>query len=230
MTLTQCLNNAVANNDITLIGKKILTITAIDIAKKQKEKEDIEYQLYDLRRQYKIVYALNYPNRTADLERIIEKGRALRAKLDGNTDTIREDSNVRKIAGMLVWVSQQLNVYANLNKDQIPFLASDLLESYGALTYEEVAFVLKQGVRGEWGEVNNRLDTQVIHTWFKKYIEQKKATAMAAQDSKNASYKGALRQRESDYKPRSRSLDDMKLTIALEAQTKAYNAQLAQKL
>lgn len=173
----------------------------MDIAKRQKEREEMEYQLRDLRRQYRILQHLTtYKNRDNELARIEREGKALREKLDGNAEALpvkadTDGSNVRKIAGMLVWASQMLNVYANLTKDQIPFLAADILETYGHLTYEQIAHILKQGVRGEWGEVTTRLDTQIIHIWVRKYTERKKQEAIAQRESQDASYCSPVRYR-----------------------------------
>lgn len=66
-----------------------------------------------------------------------------------------------------------LNVGKNLQAHQIEFLADEIRQSWYFLTIGEIRFVMENGVRGKYGELYDRLDTNVVLGWFEKYGEMR---------------------------------------------------------
>jgi len=64
-----------------------------------------------------------------------------------------------------------LNVGKNLKPHQIDFIAVEILQEFYWLNVGELRYIMKQGVRGEYGEVYDRIDTIVVFGWIEKYLE-----------------------------------------------------------
>lgn len=64
-----------------------------------------------------------------------------------------------------------LNVGKNLKPHQIEFIAVEILQEFYWLNVGELRYIMKQGVRGEYGEVYDRIDTIVVFGWIEKYLE-----------------------------------------------------------
>jgi len=67
--------------------------------------------------------------------------------------------------------SALMNVGKNLKPHQIDFIAIEILQEFYWLNVGEIRYVMTCGVRGEYGEVYDRLDTIVIFGWIEKYLE-----------------------------------------------------------
>lgn len=67
--------------------------------------------------------------------------------------------------------SALMNVGKNLKPHQIEFIAVEILQEFYWLNIGEIRYVMTRGVRGEYGEVYDRLDTIVIFGWIEKYLE-----------------------------------------------------------
>jgi len=67
--------------------------------------------------------------------------------------------------------SALMNVGKNLKPHQIEFIAVEILQEFYWMNIGEIRYVMTRGVRGEYGEVYDRLDTMVIFGWIEKYLE-----------------------------------------------------------
>lgn len=70
-----------------------------------------------------------------------------------------------------------LNVGKNLKPHQIEFIAGEILREFYWLNIGELRFVMNCGVRGEYGEIYDRVDTTVIFGWIEKYMEARQEIA-----------------------------------------------------
>lgn len=62
-----------------------------------------------------------------------------------------------------------ISVGKGIQSHQITFLARDILREYYYLTIAEIRFCMEQGVRGEYGQIYDRMDASVVAEWFVKY-------------------------------------------------------------
>lgn len=76
------------------------------------------------------------------------------------------------IAQLLEFINKLFNLPENkkLNDAQIALLATDIRTRYWFLKFDELVYILREGVAGKWGKSYSRLDTEVIHAWFQTYI------------------------------------------------------------
>jgi hypothetical protein len=73
------------------------------------------------------------------------------------------------ICEIIAEASALLSVGKSIQSHQITFLAREILREYYYLTIAEIRFCMEQGVRGEYGQIYDRLDASVVSEWFGKY-------------------------------------------------------------
>lgn len=73
------------------------------------------------------------------------------------------------ICEIIAEASALVSVGKGIQTHQIRFLASEILREYYFLTIAEIRFCMEQGVRGEYGQIYDRLDASVVLDWFEKY-------------------------------------------------------------
>jgi hypothetical protein len=73
------------------------------------------------------------------------------------------------ICEIIAEASALLSVGKSIQSHQITFLAREILREYYYLTIAEIRFCMEQGVRGEYGQIYDRLDASVVAEWFVKY-------------------------------------------------------------
>lgn len=73
------------------------------------------------------------------------------------------------ICEIIAEASALVSVGKGIQTHQIRFLASEILREYYFLTIAEIRFCMEQGVRGEYGQIYDRLDASVVAEWFDKY-------------------------------------------------------------
>ncbi len=70
-----------------------------------------------------------------------------------------------------MFTAHQFNVVRNMSDLQMAFLAEDLLALYWDWRFDEFLYVLREGVRQNWGKTYDRLDPPTMHEWCKAYLE-----------------------------------------------------------
>jgi hypothetical protein len=73
------------------------------------------------------------------------------------------------LTNALLFTAAQFNVVRNMSDLQMAFLAEDLLSLYWDWRFDEFLFVLREGVRQNWGKTFDRLDPPTMHEWCKAY-------------------------------------------------------------
>ena len=84
---------------------------------------------------------------------------------------------IEKVILILTRMTTRLNIERNMTSPQIAFCAEDIVHSTDPfiynLTLDELSLCMDKGVRGEYGEIYNRMDQAVVFGWIKKYIDEK---------------------------------------------------------
>ena len=73
------------------------------------------------------------------------------------------------LTNALLFTAHQFNVVRNLTDLQMACLAEDLLALYWDWRFDEFIYVLREGVRQNWGKTYDRLDPPTMHEWCKAY-------------------------------------------------------------
>lgn len=113
------------------------------------------------------------------------------------------------IAQLLEFINKLFNLPDNkkLNDAQIALLATDIRTRYWFLKFDELVYILREGVAGRWGKSYSRMDTEVIHAWFQQYINTERDAVIEQASLKEAF---ELKKRElsidTDFKPIPESL------------------------
>jgi len=77
------------------------------------------------------------------------------------------------ISMLILQTASYLNLSNNINEDQSLETAFLLLEKYPHETIDDFIVMFKNAKKGEYGEIYNRLDGQLIFKWMEKYLEEK---------------------------------------------------------
>lgn len=77
------------------------------------------------------------------------------------------------ICEIIAEASALLSVGKSIQSHQITFLAREILREYYYLTIAEIRFCMEQGVRGEYGQIYDRMDASVVAEWFVKYTDNR---------------------------------------------------------
>ncbi len=165
---------------------------------------EITEEIECCRDKYRLRYALvvaekKNPENDPELQKIVAQGVALKEKLNevAYPKTLRElrdnrDKYTAYIALLLNWVCGNSNVGSSLNDTQKLTLSTEILDTYGDTTMEEIGAVLRDGLRGKYGDFY-RLDATVIHRWIEKYREDRNQVRRAWRESRHLSTKEAVR-------------------------------------
>jgi hypothetical protein len=169
--------------DTKQIGTAIIKADVRKVDQVQAQRAELEAQLDKKRKDYKWwvdlfaspeMQAETLANVTAAAE-LLKKEMALIPVMP----TLREvaadygDKAVKlQIINVITWADGQLNTGQKLTDEQVICIASAVLESYGGLRIEDVATCIKQHVLHATGPVM-RLDTQVVMSWFTKYMQER---------------------------------------------------------
>lgn len=73
------------------------------------------------------------------------------------------------LTNALLFTAAQFNVVRNMSDLQMAFLAEGLLELYWDWRFDEFLYVLREGVRQNWGKTYDRLDPPTMYEWCKAY-------------------------------------------------------------
>lgn len=82
-----------------------------------------------------------------------------------------------KIILILTKMVTRLNIDRNMTAMQIQYCAQDIMNASDPfifnLSLDEISLCMDKGVRGEYGEIYNRMDQAVVFSWLRKYIDEK---------------------------------------------------------
>lgn len=107
------------------------------------------------------------------IERRITLDSAIAAKKNYLLIRDNEESTIRAVTGIILMASSYFNVKPGMDESQAVQTASYFLESYPYETIEDLILCLKKAKSGIYGKLYNRIDGEIIFTWFRTYLDEK---------------------------------------------------------
>lgn len=87
----------------------------------------------------------------------------------------------------IVNISEFVNIGKNMNENQIYETAQMILDSYPYFTLADINLIFKKAKKGDFGQIYDRLDGQIIFSWFTKY-DQLRCSEAEEQSISQANY------------------------------------------
>lgn len=69
----------------------------------------------------------------------------------------------------IVNISEFINIGKNMNANQVYETAQMVLDEFPYFTLADINLVFKKAKKGDFGQIYDRLDGQIIFSWFTKY-------------------------------------------------------------
>ncbi len=161
------------------------------------ERVELNSKLEELRRDY--VWLREFKgelkvNREEELERITQEGNAIKKILSEMPELLsitqldRDEPNYLRSSILLLIndYSDFLNITENLKTSQTQLLVELVVEHGKGLLLDDIAKLFALAKSGEYGEVYNRLDGQVILGWLKQYKEDRRERIMQRQQNQRS--------------------------------------------
>lgn len=111
----------------------------------------------------------------------------------------------------IVNISEFINIGKNMNENQIYETAQMILDDYPHYTLADINLVFKKAKKGDFGQIFDRLDGQIILSWFSKYNQIR--CSEAEEQSINQAY---------SFKERDNRLNDRDTVKISDVKTKYY--------
>jgi len=92
------------------------------------------------------------------------------------TDLIKISSEkdvLKAITGAIIMASEYFNVKGEMSEFQAVQTASLFIEQFPLETFEDLLICLKNAKIGKYGPIYNRIDGQMIFSWFRSYLDEK---------------------------------------------------------
>lgn len=90
---------------------------------------------------------------------------------------IDAQTTIEKVILILIRMTTRLNIDRNMTAEQVRYCAEDIVNSDDQLIYnltlDELNLCMEKGVKGEYGEIYNRMDQAIVFKWVGNYIEEK---------------------------------------------------------
>ena len=74
---------------------------------------------------------------------------------------------------MIAKVAKKFNIGKNINPEQIRDTIESIFEDYYYLRLSDLYLVLRNGVKGKYGQIYDRFDESVLMGWLEKYTEER---------------------------------------------------------
>jgi hypothetical protein len=104
-----------------------------------------------------------------------------------------EDFTQAYIEGWIVHLREFLNIGKKMTDQQTQETAMMILDEYYNLTIADINIIFKRAKLGRWGQIYDRIDGQIILSWFDQYFRERCKAAqeksiLEADRYKNNSY------------------------------------------
>lgn len=74
---------------------------------------------------------------------------------------------------MIAKTAKKFNIGKNINPEQIRETLESIFEDYYYLKLSDLYLVLRNGVKGKYGQIYDRFDESVLMGWMEKYTEER---------------------------------------------------------
>jgi hypothetical protein len=135
------------------------------------------------------------------IQKQLKKIDSVPAAIETNTPSIAliskrfgEDFTQAYIEGWIVNLRDFLNVGKKMNDNQTQETAMMIMDLYYNITIADINLIFRKAKLGQWGQIYDRLDGQMILSWFEKYFSERCRTfadksILEADKYKNDPYK-----------------------------------------
>lgn len=81
----------------------------------------------------------------------------------------------KALTRLLLFINAQLNIDQNkkLKTIQVPLLVQDMMTRYWYLKFDEIVYVLREGITGKYGRLFGAFDAMTVHEWFTAYLPER---------------------------------------------------------
>jgi len=175
----------------------------VALERARRKREEIEEELEALRRSYAFTQREKTKGAKKHQAVIVAKAEKLKGQLAAipeqkTLSVLRTEDEMEAadaVALLIAWLIEQVNVKRSMTDDQVDNLAADVVHGYGWLRLEDIALCFRNGLRGMYGPILDRLDAAILHDWLRQYGEDLRASRAAEQDSRRASAKEPMAER-----------------------------------
>jgi hypothetical protein len=101
-----------------------------------------------------------------------------------------EDFTQAYIEGWIVNLRDFLNVGKKMTDQQTQETAIMIVDEYYNLTIADINIIFKRAKLGQWGQIYDRMDGQIILSWFYKYFQERCKAAADKSILEADKYKG----------------------------------------
>ncbi|MCF8299352.1 MAG: hypothetical protein K9J13_17520 [Saprospiraceae bacterium] len=101
-----------------------------------------------------------------------------------------EDFTQAYIEGWIVNIREFLNLGRKMTDEQTRETAMMIVDEYYNLTIADINIIFKKAKLGRWGQIYDRLDGQIILSWFDKYFQERCKAAADKSILEADKYKG----------------------------------------
>ena len=173
----------------------------------------------------------------ADLAYVERKGKELAAEYDSKEvlPTIHtmafenEDQLLEDLSDLLLDLDQSFNIGKGLSVPQIDQLCVSLMQRMGSLTLEDIALCFYKAKCGDYGQVYDRLDLNVINGWLNQYLNDRKTMIMDAQQNKHLGSKEGMSYDPADRASLVRVANDRGINSDDESHYQAFRSEVLSK-
>ena len=106
-----------------------------------------------------------------------------------------EDFTQAYIEGWIVHLREFLNIGKKMTDQQTQETAMMILDEYYNLTIADINIIFKRAKLGRWGQIYDRIDGQIILSWFDQYFRERCKAAQEKSIQEADRYKGDPYQR-----------------------------------
>jgi len=158
----------------------------------REEKRELQETLEANRRKYLHYKKHRAPYAIYIMQELKRESERIKAQLANLPDykQMRDDEEVAKdVMELILWVTEQLNINKNMSAEQVASCAHMIIEEFPSLYLEELALILKNALAGKYGEIYDRIDTNIMLKWIRAYQKEKSELGKERNESQHASTK-----------------------------------------
>ena len=168
---------------------------------------------------------------------IISKGKELKAQYDllapqptlYNLTQVDEDDLVANLTVLILNLDESFNVGKGLTVPQIEQLAITIPQRYASLTLDDIALCFHRSKCGDYGQVFDRLDLNVVNGWLNQYLNERQQLHADSQQNRHFGSKEGMSYDPADVHSVKRVANDRGINTDDESHFQAFRAEVLTK-
>ncbi|MCF8219793.1 MAG: hypothetical protein K9J21_12540 [Bacteroidales bacterium] len=136
------------------------------------------------------------------IQKQLRKVSTVQAALEAETPSLAvinkkfgEDFTQAYIEGWIVHLREFLNIGRKMTDEQTQETAMLILDEYYNISIADINIIFKRAKLGRWGQIYDRLDGQLILSWFDEYFQERCKASQEKSILEADKYKGDPYQR-----------------------------------